>query len=243
MRSQEAVAAARADRPGDTRPVPADLVDHLRLRLRSAPLARRGPLAGGAHRARQGCPRGEGRRGHPETRRAADALDPRRAPSQRPPDEPRPRPNASCRARRIAPCRRPRRSVAAPRTSSCGSSKSRAAASSRSTSATPPASGKTYQMLEDAHLLKKQGVDVVVGLVETHGRAETAERVGDLEVIPRRAARLQGQDARGDGPAGDPAPQARGRDRRRARPHQRARHRKRQALPGRRGSPRRRASR
>ena len=53
--------------------------------------------------------------------------------------------------------------------------------------------GKTYQMLEDAHALKKQGVDVVVGLVETHGRAETAERIGDLEVIPRRAGRLQGQ--------------------------------------------------
>jgi two-component system sensor histidine kinase KdpD len=46
--------------------------------------------------------------------------------------------------------------------------------------------GKTYQMLEDAHLLKKRGGDVVVGYVETHGRAETAEKVGDLEVIPRR---------------------------------------------------------
>jgi len=47
--------------------------------------------------------------------------------------------------------------------------------------------GKTYQMLEDAHLLKKQGIDVVAGLVETHGRVETAERIGDLEVLPRRA--------------------------------------------------------
>jgi two-component system sensor histidine kinase KdpD len=46
--------------------------------------------------------------------------------------------------------------------------------------------GKTYQMLEDAHALQKQGVDVVAGLIETHNRAETAERVGDLEVIPRR---------------------------------------------------------
>jgi len=53
--------------------------------------------------------------------------------------------------------------------------------------------GKTYQMLEDAHHLQKQGVDVVVGLVETHGRAETAERVGDLEVIPRRGVAYKGK--------------------------------------------------
>lgn len=53
--------------------------------------------------------------------------------------------------------------------------------------------GKTYQMLEDAHALKKQGVDVVVGVVETHGRAETAERVGDLEVIPRRTIVYKGK--------------------------------------------------
>src|SRR6516162_7092361 len=53
--------------------------------------------------------------------------------------------------------------------------------------------GKTYQMLEDAHALKSQGVDVVVGFVETHGRAETAERVGDLEVIPRRQIAYKGK--------------------------------------------------
>src|SRR5215510_3333671 len=53
--------------------------------------------------------------------------------------------------------------------------------------------GKTYQMLEDAHLLRKQGVDVVAGFVETHGRSETAERVGDLEVIPRRAVSYKGR--------------------------------------------------
>jgi two-component system sensor histidine kinase KdpD len=53
--------------------------------------------------------------------------------------------------------------------------------------------GKTYQMLEDAHLLEKQGVDVVAGLVETHGRAETAERIGDLEVIPRRSVVYKGK--------------------------------------------------
>src|SRR5690242_1566893 len=53
--------------------------------------------------------------------------------------------------------------------------------------------GKTFQMLEDAHLLKKQGVDVVAGIIETHGRAETAERVGDLETIPRRRIAYKGK--------------------------------------------------
>jgi len=47
-----------------------------------------------------------------------------------------------------------------------------------------PGVGKTYRMLEHAHLLRKQGVDVVIGLVETHGRAETAAVIGDLEIIP-----------------------------------------------------------
>ncbi|HEY7112410.1 MAG TPA: histidine kinase [Thermoanaerobaculia bacterium] len=46
--------------------------------------------------------------------------------------------------------------------------------------------GKTYQMLEDAQVLKKQGVDVVAGVIETHGRAETLAKIGDLEVIPSR---------------------------------------------------------
>jgi two-component system sensor histidine kinase KdpD len=53
--------------------------------------------------------------------------------------------------------------------------------------------GKTFQMLEDAHLLKKQGVDVVAGVIETHGRAETAERIGDLETIPRRRVAYKGK--------------------------------------------------
>jgi two-component system, OmpR family, sensor histidine kinase KdpD len=53
--------------------------------------------------------------------------------------------------------------------------------------------GKTYQMLEDAHLLKAQGVDVVVGFVETHGRADTQAKIGDLEVIPRRVLTYKGK--------------------------------------------------
>lgn len=49
-----------------------------------------------------------------------------------------------------------------------------------------PGVGKTYRMLLEAHQLKDQGIDVVVGLVETHGRAETAKLLEGLEVIPRR---------------------------------------------------------
>src|SRR6202034_2829399 len=50
-----------------------------------------------------------------------------------------------------------------------------------------PGVGKTYQMLEDAHLMRKQGIDVVIGLIEAHGRKDTLDQVKDLEVIPRRA--------------------------------------------------------
>lgn len=46
--------------------------------------------------------------------------------------------------------------------------------------------GKTMRMLDDAHAMRRAGVDIVIGLVETHGRADTAARIGDLEVVPRR---------------------------------------------------------
>jgi two-component system sensor histidine kinase KdpD len=49
-----------------------------------------------------------------------------------------------------------------------------------------PGVGKTYQMLEDAHLMRKQGVDVVIGLIEPHGRAETQAMIRDIPVIPMR---------------------------------------------------------
>jgi two-component system, OmpR family, sensor histidine kinase KdpD len=52
--------------------------------------------------------------------------------------------------------------------------------------------GKTYRMLEEAHELRAKGVDVLLALVETHGRAETAQRIGDLEVIPRRRVEHRG---------------------------------------------------
>ncbi|SDY13022.1 two-component system, OmpR family, sensor histidine kinase KdpD [Evansella caseinilytica] len=47
-----------------------------------------------------------------------------------------------------------------------------------------PGVGKTYRMLQEAHELKREGEDVVIGLIETHGRKETGQMVGSLEVIP-----------------------------------------------------------
>jgi len=52
--------------------------------------------------------------------------------------------------------------------------------------------GKTWRMLEEAHALRRRGVDVVGALVETHGRAETAALVGDLECVPRRRVEYRG---------------------------------------------------
>ena len=49
-----------------------------------------------------------------------------------------------------------------------------------------PGVGKTCALLEDAHALRADGVDVVVGFVETHQRADTARLIGSLEVVPRR---------------------------------------------------------
>ncbi len=46
-------------------------------------------------------------------------------------------------------------------------------------------SGKTYAMLDRAHDLLSEGIDVVVGLVETHGRADTAAKLAGLDVLPR----------------------------------------------------------
>ena len=55
-----------------------------------------------------------------------------------------------------------------------------------------PGVGKTYQMLEDAHLLKKQGVDIVVAAIETHGREDTRTMIGDLERVPARRIEYRG---------------------------------------------------
>lgn len=48
-----------------------------------------------------------------------------------------------------------------------------------------PGVGKTFKMLEEAHQLKQEGIDVIIGLLETHGRKETAEKAQGLEIIPR----------------------------------------------------------
>jgi two-component system, OmpR family, sensor histidine kinase KdpD len=55
-----------------------------------------------------------------------------------------------------------------------------------------PGVGKTYSMIEDAHALRRDGVDVVIGFVEAHGRADTAVKIEDLEVIPRRTIDYRG---------------------------------------------------
>jgi two-component system sensor histidine kinase KdpD len=55
-----------------------------------------------------------------------------------------------------------------------------------------PGVGKTYSMLEDAHALRREGVDVVVGFVETYGRADTESKIGDLEIVPRRKIEYRG---------------------------------------------------
>ena len=49
-----------------------------------------------------------------------------------------------------------------------------------------PGVGKTYEMLQSAQAKKKEGADVVVGIVETHGRKETEALLASLEVIPRK---------------------------------------------------------
>ncbi len=56
-----------------------------------------------------------------------------------------------------------------------------------------PGVGKTWEMLAAARRRFETGTDVVVGLVETHGRAETAEQLADLPVLPRRIVPYRGR--------------------------------------------------
>src|SRR6201991_4909191 len=56
-----------------------------------------------------------------------------------------------------------------------------------------PGVGKTYEMLQSAHAKMKAGADVVVGVVETHGRAETEALLKGLEVIPRKRLEYKDQ--------------------------------------------------
>src|ERR671910_257712 len=55
-----------------------------------------------------------------------------------------------------------------------------------------PGVGKTYAMLEAAHEQRRDGVDVVIGVVETHGRAETEALVEGLEVLRRKPVEYGG---------------------------------------------------
>ncbi|TVX87185.1 universal stress protein [Paenibacillus agilis] len=55
-----------------------------------------------------------------------------------------------------------------------------------------PGVGKTYKMLQEGNRLLEQGVDVVIGLLETHGRRETAAQVGALPWIERQKIKYQG---------------------------------------------------
>ncbi len=56
-----------------------------------------------------------------------------------------------------------------------------------------PGVGKTYAMLQGLRRLKADGLDVVVGLVETHGRSETAALIEGLEILPRRPVEYRGR--------------------------------------------------
>lgn len=62
-----------------------------------------------------------------------------------------------------------------------------------------PGAGKTYKMLQEGNSLQCKGIDVVIGLLETHGRKETAEQIGELPLMPRtkiayRSAQLEEMD-------------------------------------------------
>lgn len=56
-----------------------------------------------------------------------------------------------------------------------------------------PGVGKTFAMLEEARLRQRAGIDVVVALVETHGRAETASLLSGIEELPRKQVSYRGQ--------------------------------------------------
>ena len=56
-----------------------------------------------------------------------------------------------------------------------------------------PGVGKTYAMLRRARAARDEGMDVVIGLAETHGRRETEELIAGLEVLPRRRSEYRGR--------------------------------------------------
>ncbi|HHT7142167.1 TPA: KdpD-like non-kinase potassium sensor [Bacillus cereus] len=56
-----------------------------------------------------------------------------------------------------------------------------------------PGVGKSYKMLYDAREMKKDGIDIVIGLIETHGRKETEEAIADLEKVPLKEIQYKGK--------------------------------------------------
>src|SRR5262245_18836896 len=55
-----------------------------------------------------------------------------------------------------------------------------------------PGVGKTYEMLQSARAKRQEGVDIVAGVVETHGRKETETLLEGFEIIPRRRVEYKG---------------------------------------------------
>lgn len=55
-----------------------------------------------------------------------------------------------------------------------------------------PGVGKSFKMLQDAHDMKIEGIDVVIGLIETHGRKETEDLIKDIEIIPLKTMQYKG---------------------------------------------------
>src|SRR5476651_1766373 len=55
-----------------------------------------------------------------------------------------------------------------------------------------PGVGKTYEMLQAARRRKDEGIDIVVGVIETHGRAETEALLAGLEILPRHEIEYHG---------------------------------------------------
>ncbi|MFD0772104.1 KdpD-like non-kinase potassium sensor [Bacillus sp. CGMCC 1.60114] len=56
-----------------------------------------------------------------------------------------------------------------------------------------PGVGKSYKMLFDAREMRKEGIDVVIGLIETHGRKETDDAIADLEAVPLKEIHYKGK--------------------------------------------------
>ena len=71
-----------------------------------------------------------------------------------------------------------------------------------------PGVGKTFEMLTIGRARREAGLDVVVGVVETHGRAETEALLDGFTIVPRRTVPYHGTTARRDGSRRPPDPEA-----------------------------------